>query len=226
MWCCASGQRRRVSDASAHQHQQHHRPPGAAQARELRRVWFSCGCSVIVLTSPSGVKGWQGSCQHSKRLHSRPTDTDTHACSVAAVASKWRVALSLLHVLYVPICLCSAVEAWGGWFLFGLFAAILVWEVRVQQHCTPARTLSVSIPTQGCCRKSGTGPSLAAPTNTQLGNKLSNRSSPSPQKTHTHKLRTHILNPNPPQLCALNLPPCRRCGTCLRPPTCPAGCCC
>jgi hypothetical protein len=23
---------------------------------------------------------------------------------------------------------CPAVEAWGGWFLFGLFAAILVWE--------------------------------------------------------------------------------------------------
>ena len=24
--------------------------------------------------------------------------------------------------------LCTAVERWGGWFLFGLFAAILVWE--------------------------------------------------------------------------------------------------
>lgn len=25
-------------------------------------------------------------------------------------------------------CCCPAVEAWGGWFLFGMFAAILVWE--------------------------------------------------------------------------------------------------
>lgn len=39
----------------------------------------------------------------------------------------WCVAAADWCVLCVCVAWC-AVEQWGGWFLFGLFAAILVWE--------------------------------------------------------------------------------------------------
>ena len=40
------------------------------------------------------------------------------------VVQRWRVA-SGAKLMKWPR---AAMEAWGGWFLFGLFAAILVWE--------------------------------------------------------------------------------------------------
>lgn len=53
---------------------------GAVQARELRRVWVSCGCSVIVLTSPSGAKGLRGSSAQQEVAQQADRHRHRHPC--------------------------------------------------------------------------------------------------------------------------------------------------